>query len=63
MTSYYLELQPIIGEKFVELNETIVLRQTQGFAGAQAAVSTNVGEDYVNQIPGAGRPDDQPQRR
>src|ERR1700722_3352909 len=50
MTSYFLELQPIISEKFVELNETIVLRQTQGFAAAQAAVSTNVGENYVNHI-------------
>jgi CHASE3 domain sensor protein len=50
LTTYYLQLQPIIGEKFAELNETVVLRQTQGFAAAQAVVNTNVGEDYVDQI-------------
>jgi CHASE3 domain sensor protein len=50
LTSDYVQLQPLISEKFQEMNETIVARQTQGFAAAQAIVATNVGETYTDQI-------------
>lgn len=50
LTAGYQELQPLIAEKLAELNETIFLRSTQGFAAAQAAVNTNVGQIYMNQI-------------
>jgi CHASE3 domain sensor protein len=50
LTGLFSQLQPIISEKLVELNETIVLRESQGFAAAEAVVNTNAGEVYMNEI-------------
>jgi CHASE3 domain sensor protein len=50
LTAYYSQLQPLLSEKFHELNETIVTRQTQGFTAAQAIIDTNVGEATMDQI-------------
>lgn len=50
LSALWTELQPLITQKLNELNETIVLRQTQGFAAAQAVVNTNLGQNYMNDI-------------
>jgi signal transduction histidine kinase len=48
----YNQLQPLIQAKLTELNQTIVIRQTQGFAGAQAVVNNGLGILYMDQIRG-----------
>jgi CHASE3 domain sensor protein len=50
LTSLYQQLQPAISQKLSELNETISLRETEGFAAAQAVVNTNAGQQYMNDI-------------
>jgi signal transduction histidine kinase len=50
LTTGYQELQPIMAAKLSELNETIFVRSTQGFAAAQAIVNSSIGEVYTNEI-------------
>ncbi len=50
LTTGYQELQPYIADKLSELNETIFLRSTQGFAEAQAVVNSSSGEAYTDEI-------------
>jgi signal transduction histidine kinase len=50
LTSQDLHLQFLTAEKLSELNQTLIARQTQGFAAAQALVNSNTGELYMDEI-------------
>ena len=50
LSTLYQQLQPLISQKLAELNETIELRQTEGFAAAQAVVNTNAGQEYMTEV-------------
>jgi CHASE3 domain sensor protein len=50
LSASYLQLQPLIQNKVAELNESIVLMETKGFAAAQALVETNAGNVYMNEL-------------
>jgi signal transduction histidine kinase len=50
LTSQDLRLQSLAADKLTELNQTLVARQTQGFAAAQALVNSNTGEAYMDGI-------------
>ena len=45
-------LEPLIAAKLAEMQQTIDLRRTQGFAAAQALVNTNRGQQNMDQIRG-----------
>jgi PAS domain S-box-containing protein len=44
------QLQPLVDAKMAELDRAVALRRTQGFTAAAAEVSTDQGEDLMNQI-------------
>ncbi|WP_033339615.1 methyl-accepting chemotaxis protein [Catenuloplanes japonicus] len=46
------ELRPLVDTKFAEMQETIDLRRTQGFAAAEAVVLQNKGKAVMDQIRG-----------
>ncbi|MDA4118244.1 MAG: CHASE3 domain-containing protein [Thaumarchaeota archaeon] len=52
LSSGFQQIRPLIQMKLLEMKKTIDLRQTQGFAAAQAEVNTNLGESLSNQIRG-----------
>ena len=50
LTSQDLRLQSLAADKLTELNQTLAVRQTQGFAAAQALVNSNTGEVYMDEV-------------
>ena len=49
-TSSLNKVQPLIDTKFVEMEQTIALRRTQGFAAAQQVVKNDQGKDIMDDI-------------
>jgi CHASE3 domain sensor protein len=52
LASNYSQLQPIIDARLSEMNHTLVVREQQGFAAAQALVLTGNGKLYMDEIRG-----------